>query len=97
MEGEELMAADRIAGYTYQAETLCPECTVNAVADENGVAAGFDYRSASIERWLTELAARRGIDYLDERSYDSGVFPKVVFSVQVEGPEHCGRCGVELI
>jgi hypothetical protein len=37
-----------------------------------------------------------GIDINDEHSYDSGDFPKVVFSGSVEGVEHCGECHEEI-
>lgn len=88
-----------IAGYTYRAENLCPACTIKALPTGEGEA--FDgWADATgcmtAEENLSELAAAFGIDRMDESSYDSGDFPKVVFSDQLEDDETCDRCGGEL-
>jgi hypothetical protein len=89
-----------IVGYTYQAETLCPGCTIASLPTGPGEA--FDgWRDVtgrmSAEDNLSELACAFGIDRNDESSYDSDEFPKVVFASSVEGDETCDRCGGELI
>jgi hypothetical protein len=92
------MRATAIAGYTFQAETLCSSCVVDALPTGEGEA--FDgWRDAtgqmSAEQNLNELAAAFGIDRMDEYSFDSGDFPKVIFASQVDG-DTCDRCGSEL-
>ena len=77
-----------IVGYTFQAETLCPTCTLTALPTGGGET--FDgWRDAtermSTEDNLAELAVAFGIDRQDERSFDSGDFPKVIFSSDTEG------------
>jgi hypothetical protein len=64
------------AGYTYQAEVLCPPCMMRAL--------GFPGYS-NAEETLDRLAERQGIDRDDERSFDSGEFPKVILSSGVHG------------
>jgi hypothetical protein len=41
---------------------------------------------------LDEAAEKRGIDAMDEHSYDSGDFPKVIFSAMIEDDEYCCQC-----
>lgn len=84
-----------VVGYTYAYETLCPACTLSALPTGPGEA--FDgwhdaTESLSAEDNLTELAAAFGINREDESSYDSGDFPKVIFSSDSESDE-CGGCG----
>lgn len=88
------MNATDIAAYTYQAENLCPTCTVDAVVG------GFDPTTTpmNVEAVLDEIAAGLpGLDRHDESSYDSSDFPKVVFAYQVEENETCGECGEQII
>lgn len=81
---------DRIVGYTYAADTYCNgECVTNAL--------GVGPMPEPTESVLDSLAESRGIDRMDEYSYDSSVFPKVVFGTSVDEPEQCGGCGVEII
>lgn len=77
-----------IIGYTYQADTYCPGCIEGAYGDNTYSAAMFP------EEALDALAASAGIDRMDERSYDSEDFPKVVF--HAEDDETCADCGAEL-
>lgn len=89
-----------IVGYTYQAETLCPGCTIDALPTGEGEAFdGWEDATGrmSAEENLTELALAFGIDRQDESSYDSDDFPKVVFASSVEDEETCDRCGGPLI
>lgn len=91
--------ATDIVAYTYKAEMLCPDCTLDALnvpqslRDEQSpdsiletlaVAKGIDLRD---ERAFDPEA--HGIDLGDERSFDSGDFPKVVFASMIEP---CGDC-----
>lgn len=96
------LKADAIVGYTYAAETYCPECvTLELVSDEhNSRADSFNDASRyydTTEANLDRMAAAFGIDRQLERTYDSDEFPKVIFSVQVESDEFCGRCHESLI
>jgi hypothetical protein len=78
----------KIVGYTYRADVWCRAC----------VASRFTLRGYHVhdsETTLDLAAQRAGIDRRDERSFDSGDFPKVIFSLSAndEGWEHCGECG----
>lgn len=81
------MTATDIVAYTYQAETLCPSCTASAlsipfdVIDESGTIGAIEM-----------LGIAMGIDVMDERSFDSGDFPKVVFADQFEPCGDCDAC-----
>lgn len=98
------MHATTIVAYTYQAEILCPTCTVRAYAgDEFTLVPG----SWSTEQYLDFCAESIQLDREDERSFDSDDFPKVVFADCVmswrdraDGPtqvENCYSCGEPLI
>lgn len=83
-----------IVAYTYSAEELCPNCTVTKLGGTP-----TDIRVAgSVEALLDRTATTLGIDREDERSFDSGDFPKVVFADQIdEDHNRCDSCGKELI
>ena len=87
-----------VVAYTYNAEILCPHCTLAALPTGEGQT--FDgWRDLSgqpVEDSLTELAAAFGIDRDDESSFDSAEFPKCVFLTMLDGSESCGSCGEEL-
>ncbi|KLI09380.1 MULTISPECIES: hypothetical protein [Mycobacteriaceae] len=89
------MASTDIVGYTFQAENLCPTCMRDKVITWGR----FDPEStASTESLLADLAKVVGVDHMNERTYDSGDFPKVVFDSQVEdSEERCGGCHEPLI
>ena len=78
----------RIAGYTFQAEIFCPTCTFIELTGQRPM---FD-----IETELDDYAKVHGINRYEEGTFDSGDFPKVIFSIQLEHREHCGRCGERL-
>lgn len=88
-----------VAGYTYKAATYCPACMIAALPTGEGQK--FDGWKidpslyVSPEDNLTELAAAFGIDRMDERSFDSDDFPKVIFVDQTEDYP-CDICGGEL-
>lgn len=51
------------------------------------------FGTADTEDALKIVATRRNIDRDDERSYDSGDFPKVIFASE-EFPDYCPRCAL---
>jgi hypothetical protein len=99
MEGEAMrhwhyyaQPADAVVGYSYRADQYCPECLNREItpAGHNQVI------GSSVEEMLDRLAEAAGIDRENEWSFDSGDFPKVILSYQVEGDpdtDRCGRCG----
>ncbi|AZM47851.1 hypothetical protein DMB38_20500 [Streptomyces sp. WAC 06738] len=93
-----------VVGYTYAQDNLCPSCTVGRMrANGITVARGGDHEAA-----IRRAAERVGVDFSDERSYDSGDFPKTITGQQAsteltELPngergeiedEKCDRCGL---
>jgi len=91
------MKAWDIVGYTYAADTYCPDCIIGALPMGDGQA--FDGWATSVpmsvEDNLNEIAFAFGIDRMDERSFDSSDFPKVVFQSSVED-DICTTCGQEI-
>lgn len=87
-------AADVIA-YTYKAATWCPDCMGNAIRVLHGALSPtmMALSTSEAEAILADAAQREGIDRMDESSYDSDDFPKVIFASQVEEREHCDNCG----
>jgi len=83
-----------IAGYTYNADIYCRMHIVPAIDGQAEVP------EAEVEAKLDYLAKMLGIDRYDERSFDSGDFPKVIFESQACEEEHdvCGfpNCGTRL-
>lgn len=79
------MTYPRIAGYTYDANILCPTCILPEFVGS--------IHSFNVETSLDMYAKRFGIDRYNETSFDSDLFPKIVFSIQLDHTEHCGRCG----
>jgi hypothetical protein len=68
------MALWDIAGYTFNAENYCPADVVGRMDGQCSVPA------EDAEAKLDYLAVMLGIDREDERSFDSGDFPKVIFA-----------------
>ena len=87
------MSGADIAGYTYRADIYCPACLVEAMIHERSMAPAA--RGMGIEEALDQCAQAVALDRYDERSFDSGDFPKVVFVSMLEG-DVCGSCGGEL-
>lgn len=79
-----------IVGYAYKADLYCPDCILDLCSEGEE----YDPRAGTEEN-LDRYAERLGIDREDERSFDSDVFPKVVFRDQLEGSERCS-CGEQL-
>lgn len=87
------MSNTDIVGYTYNTENLCPNCLRDVVVHWRNADA-----TLPVEALLDALAAEVGINRYDERTYDSGRFPKVIFDSQVEDDsELCGNCHEPLI
>lgn len=93
--------ATDIVGYTFQADQFHPGCLTLPTGEGEkfdgwALAPGADPMTP--EENLTEVALAFGIDRMDEGSFDSGDFPKVIFASQVESDdERCGACGEPLI
>lgn len=85
-----------IVAYTFKADTYCPECIIGQLpTGEDEAFDGWGLGNGvylSTEDNLSEIAYAFGIDREDEYSFDSGDFPKVVFSSQIEDDEYCGNC-----
>lgn len=75
------MYKSRVAGYTYQAENICPNCTIESLK-ERGIAELYD---SSDEETIRVLAKKVGIDYDDdfENPYDSSDFPKPILDINL--------------
>lgn len=102
-----------IVGYTYQADHYCPDCILDQVKaryrawypHHHTAAWGHSTEDTLdvVANRLRDLGVLPSIDRTDERSFDSGDFPKVIFADQVhdtctadEGykPGQCGdSCG----
>ena len=73
-----------IAGYTFQGENYCPGCIIDQLP--TGPGQPYDGWAldpgvfAPVEDNLDEIAIAFGIDRNDETTFDSGDFPKVIFS-----------------
>lgn len=89
------MRSDAIVAYTYRAETLCEVCTVDKLRKNLPHFGPFHWNASSTEEILDSVALPYRIDRQDERSFDSDVFPKVVFADQIENDEQnrCDGCG----
>jgi hypothetical protein len=87
----------RIAGYTFQADIVCPACIVDFYPDARTKAVIHDGAASSwdAEAVLDTAAVAAGINRGDEYSFDSGDFPKVIFAHDTTD-ETCGECGEAL-
>jgi hypothetical protein len=75
------MRSDAIVAYMYRADQFCPDHIIEALGLERPTAGGTPL--VSVEGQLDIIAANRGVNRADERSYDSDGFPKVIFADQV--------------
>lgn len=92
---------DAIVAYTFKAEQLCPTCMLAKLPTGDGEAFdGWDLaegaHTMSVEDNLDQIAEAFGIDRMDERTFDTGDFPKVVLDAQLLENERCGECDEEL-
>lgn len=76
-----------IEAYVFAADLLCPECVCDFARMWTDV-------EGDPEVMLNAAAVVLGVDRADESSFDSGVFPKVVFGVDLGGDDVCGGCGL---
>lgn len=96
--------ATDIVAYTYNADIYCPDCIIDVLPTGEGQA--FDgwalaegAAPMAVEDNLSEIAVAFGIDRHDEKSFDSGDFPKVIFADSVWNSadrEFCGQCHEEI-
>jgi hypothetical protein len=94
--------ATDIIGYSFKASVYCPNCIIDALPTGEGEEydgwklAGDYARTTPVEQNLSEIAYAFGIDRMDESSFDSHDFPKVIFDSQVEESEYCETCGRDI-
>ncbi len=90
------MNATDIVGYTYDAENLCPECTIDSMVMDR---TPFPSKPEEILDFLAEAGLnprREIINRQDENTFDSNTFPKVIFYSSDLVDEQCGHCGEKL-
>lgn len=73
---------DEIVGYTYRADLYRPEELIETFIGQRRLAPGA--RGMRAEDALDQLAAIEDIDRDDERTFDSGEFPKVIFRCNLD-------------
>lgn len=88
------MRPDDVVGYTYMADTYCPQCVTQVVHARKDAGPWRTELMNDAEAWLTERARVAGFSREDETTFDSDDFPKVI----VREDEHelvptCGACG----
>ena len=66
----------QIVGYAFESEMVTAR-GIKAIF-------GAEHDSCTAEELLDSMARERGIDRLDERSFDSDTFPKVVLAVEAD-------------
>lgn len=95
--------ATDIVGYTFNADTYCPDHIIGALPTGEGepyegwaLAKGADPMTPEAE--LDEIAWANGYNRDDESTYDSGEFPKVIFASQAwDSDDYCATCGRPLV
>lgn len=92
--------ATDIIWYAFRAEVFCPECIIDALpTGEGGEFEGWKLAAGirmTTEQNLSEIAYAFQIDRMDETTFDSHDFPKVIFDSQVESFEPCATCGRDI-
>ena len=81
---------NEITAYTFNADIWCVGCVEEHFERSHGIA------PATAEDMLDEYAEANGIDRMDESSFDSDDFPKVIFDIDLDGVEICGWCCNEI-
>lgn len=89
------MRSDTIVAYSYQADIYCPTCIVETMIGQ-GIASPAA-RDMSEEAVMDQCAGAMAIDRMDEATFDSGEFPKIVFVDELKTDEHCGSCHEPLL
>jgi hypothetical protein len=85
------MNTQTIVGYTYRADNLHPDCLISTMVATRELSPAA--RDMSAEDVLDQHAGANAIDREDERSFDSGDFPKPFTAEQATEDEACGVCG----
>lgn len=92
--------ATDIVGYTFQASEYCPDCIGDVVTAQPAYG-GWQLAEGvrlSTEDNLAEIAYAFGIDRMNESTFDSDDFPKVIFASDVESSDRrCESCHEPLI
>jgi hypothetical protein len=87
-----------VVGYAYHAALVCPACIVGLISGGEDTEPMPVPAGLTAEKGLALLAERLGVDRMNESSYDSDDFPKVVFRDQLEDADldSCELCGTVL-
>lgn len=91
------MQSFAIVGYTYTADIYCPDCIGKQLSANYPDALQswrFDY--VTTESDLNRAANLLELERMDEHTFDSDQFPKVIFA-DSECGEHCGNCHKPLV
>jgi hypothetical protein len=85
-------ASDNIVAYQWKADIYSPEEIIEAMMMNAGVSISLwpRLKGLSAEEALDIIAADMGIDRMDEYSFDSDDFPKVVFADHFQEGEYPG-------
>lgn len=85
-------------GYQYGDNFYCPDHILEQLPSYQGVGVQTYAQQVpreSVEELLVMVGNNHGIDYSDEYSYDSDVFPKAVTD-QTEPGDKCAVCNTDL-
>lgn len=82
--------ATAIVGYTYNADVYCVDCMFEMRVDVCRTTECHGHK-------IVGLTSQNEFKCTDESSYDSSIYPKVIFASSVEGPDRCGKCGEYLV
>lgn len=87
-----------IVAYTFHADNYCTACVLTEMEQDPNYDGWGDCSTPpmSTEDNLTEVAHAFGIDRMNETTFDSDTFPKVIFADQVTDEDVCGHCGAQL-
>jgi hypothetical protein len=86
-----LKTFDEISGYVWRADTYCPKCLRTRMYHEGVISKTM--KSQTTEDMLDLLADDLKINREDEWTFDSDIFPKIVFKSDAEFmPDFCTRC-----
>ena len=96
----DFFADSGITGYTFAADTYCPDCVLSALPEHYTDGMAGDTLSATgpvnVEGALWDIAANGGVNREDEYSFDSDEFPKVILPGMAEETTTCGQCGARI-
>ncbi len=96
------MVTVRIVGYSFNADVYCPDHVIDALpTGEGGAFDGWALAPGvfmGVEDNLDQIAEAFVIHRGDETTFDSGDFPKAVFSDASDVLDlQCGTCGEDLV